>query len=171
MSRARSLRKSSKRPAAPKNAPKRSLNKAIIAAVIVGLIAAVIALAAPKSTVPPGFEPQVLGAPSLVVLSDEVIDHGDVLMTEFVDSEFVIQNVGDRTLHILGDPQIRVVEGCCPSQTSVDDYALAPGEITTIRTRFTMHPGMGGPHDFRVQVVTDDPQQPTRELVILSNWI
>jgi hypothetical protein len=30
---------------------------------------------------------------------------------------------------------------------------------------------MEGPHDFRVQLKTNDPSQPERELVVLSNWI
>jgi hypothetical protein len=34
-----------------------------------------------------------------------------------------------------------------------------------------MPPGMGGPHDFRVQLKTNDPIQPEKELVVLSNWM
>jgi len=30
---------------------------------------------------------------------------------------------------------------------------------------------MGGPHDFRVQIKTNDPIQPEKELVVLSNWM
>jgi len=30
---------------------------------------------------------------------------------------------------------------------------------------------MGGPHDFRVQLKTNDPIQPEKELVVLSNWM
>lgn len=125
----------------------------------------------PQNTVPADFEPQVLGAPGLMILSSERIDFGDVPMSEFVEAEFRVQNVGDETLLILGDPLIEVVAGCCPPQTQVDDHTLSPGEITTIRTRFTMHPGMGGPHDFRLHLVTNDPSQPEKELVILSNWV
>jgi len=29
---------------------------------------------------------------------------------------------------------------------------------------------MEGPHDFRVQLKTNDPAQPMKELVVLSNW-
>ena len=36
---------------------------------------------------------------------------------------------------------------------------------------FTMHPGMAGPHDFRVDLKTNDPTQPTKELVVLSEWV
>jgi hypothetical protein len=34
-----------------------------------------------------------------------------------------------------------------------------------------MHAGMGGPHDFRVHLQTNDPERPERELVVLSNWV
>jgi hypothetical protein len=30
---------------------------------------------------------------------------------------------------------------------------------------------MEGPHDFRVQLKTNDPAQPMKELVVLSNWV
>jgi hypothetical protein len=33
-----------------------------------------------------------------------------------------------------------------------------------------MPEGMGGPHDFRVRVRTNDPSQPEKELAVLSNW-
>jgi hypothetical protein len=36
--------------------------------------------------------------------------------------------------------------------------------------QFMMHAGMEGPHDFRVQVKTNDPKVPDKELVVLSNW-
>jgi hypothetical protein len=35
---------------------------------------------------------------------------------------------------------------------------------------FMMHAGMEGPHDFRVKLRTNDPQQPLKELIVLSNW-
>lgn len=168
MSSAHKLKKSVKQQSAQKNRQGQIVLVAFIAMVV---IAGVFILLQPKTTVPAGFEPQVIGAPSLVVLSDELIDHGDVPVNEFVETEFVIQNVGDEDLIILGNPIIEVVVGCCPSQTSVDDNVLSPGEITTIRTRFTMHPGMDGEHDFRVHVKTNDPQQPNKQLTILSNWI
>jgi hypothetical protein len=34
-----------------------------------------------------------------------------------------------------------------------------------------MHPGMGGVHDFRVRLLTNDPKKPENELTVLSNWI
>jgi hypothetical protein len=88
-----------------------------------------------------------------------------------VESRFTVQNVGDETLYILGDPRIEVVEGCCPPPAKADKRVLEPGETTTVWTRFTMNPGMGGPHDFRLHIATNDPQTPTTSVQILSNWV
>jgi len=37
--------------------------------------------------------------------------------------------------------------------------------------RYTMQEGMGGPHEFRVHVATNDPTQPTIFLTDLSMWV
>lgn len=34
-----------------------------------------------------------------------------------------------------------------------------------------MHAGMEGPHDFRVRLKTNDPDQADKELVVLSDWV
>jgi len=47
---------------------------------------------------------------------------------------------------------------------------LSPGESTTIGVSFTMPKGMGGLHDFRLRLRTNDPAQSDREIIILSNW-
>jgi hypothetical protein len=46
-----------------------------------------------------------------------------------------------------------------------------PGDETSVRLRFSMHPGMEGPHEFRVHVLTNDPEQPEIALTVLSNWV
>jgi hypothetical protein len=48
---------------------------------------------------------------------------------------------------------------------------LKPGESTTVSMAFMMHGDMGGFHDFRLHLPTNDPQQPDRVLVVLSNWV
>lgn len=48
---------------------------------------------------------------------------------------------------------------------------LQPGQKTTLSMEFMMHGDMGGPHDFRVMLATNDPAQPLKELVVLSNWV
>ncbi len=47
---------------------------------------------------------------------------------------------------------------------------IAPGRSATISVQFMMHEGMEGPHDFRINLQTNDPVEPEKELVILSNW-
>lgn len=48
---------------------------------------------------------------------------------------------------------------------------LDPGESTTIRSGpFMMHEGMGGPHNFGVHLITNDPQQPGLMVNVLSDW-
>ncbi len=49
--------------------------------------------------------------------------------------------------------------------------ALDPGESTTLTMRFMMHDDMGGLHDFRVHLQTNDPAEPDKELTVLSNWV
>ena len=48
---------------------------------------------------------------------------------------------------------------------------LQPGASTTVSMQFMMHGDMGGPHDFRLHLVTDDPAQPDQTVTVLSNWI
>ncbi|MBI3176479.1 MAG: hypothetical protein HYZ35_00670 [Chloroflexi bacterium] len=48
---------------------------------------------------------------------------------------------------------------------------LRPGETTTPSMQFLMHGDMGGPHDFRVHLLTNDPAQSDRTLMVLSDWV
>ncbi len=48
---------------------------------------------------------------------------------------------------------------------------LQPGDSTTLSMEFMMHGDMGGKHDFRVHLDTDDPAQPDRTVEVLSNWV
>ena len=34
-----------------------------------------------------------------------------------------------------------------------------------------MHGNMGGFHDFRLHLLTNDPSQPDKILTVLSNWV
>ena len=49
--------------------------------------------------------------------------------------------------------------------------ALDLGEQTTLSMQFMMHGDMGGQHDFRVHLWTNDPTEPEMELTVLSNWV
>ena len=48
---------------------------------------------------------------------------------------------------------------------------LQPGESTVISMEYMMHGDMGGKHDFRVHLLTNDLTQPDMTLTILSNWV
>jgi hypothetical protein len=37
--------------------------------------------------------------------------------------------------------------------------------------QFMMHGDMGGMHDFRVHLSSNDPALPERTLTVLSNWV
>lgn len=48
---------------------------------------------------------------------------------------------------------------------------LNPGERTYLSMWFMMHGDMGGLHDFRVHLATNDPKWGDRTLTVLSNWV
>jgi hypothetical protein len=123
-----------------------------------------------RSTVPADFVPQVEGAPSVAIVSEPVIEHGDLVVNRFVTSTFEIQNVGDETLVLLS-PWVEVHEGCCPPQAEISKQQLRPGEIATVSMRYTMHPGMDGQHDLRIHLRSNDPANPEIQLTALSNWV
>ncbi len=68
-------------------------------------------LAWPNNQVDPNFEPEVIGAPRLVV-EQTTIDAGDVKVNTQIRTAFRLQNVGDEPLQILGEPAVELVEGC-----------------------------------------------------------
>ncbi len=137
----------------------------VIVVAVVGIGLAVISR---QNSTP--YIPEVTGAPHAEV-STTLIDHGDMQMEEFAESIFRIRNTGDQPLRILEEPRVELVQGCCPPRAIVSRMTLQPGEETTISLRFTMHNMMGGAHEFRVHVLTNDPTQTVIPLTILSNWI
>ncbi len=48
---------------------------------------------------------------------------------------------------------------------------LQPGEQTTVSMVFMMHGAMGGRHDFRVHLVSNDPAGADQTVQVLSNWV
>lgn len=64
-----------------------------------------------QDSTPNDYVPEVTGAPRVAV-SEELIDYGDVKLNDTIETVFTISNVGDRALHILGEPPVEVVEGC-----------------------------------------------------------
>jgi hypothetical protein len=55
--------------------------------------------------------PEVTGAPRLVI-DQPVVDEGYLKFNTPVRTTFRLRNVGDQPLHILGEPQVELVEGC-----------------------------------------------------------
>lgn len=54
---------------------------------------------------------------------------------------------------------------------TIGSMVLNPGESTTLQsTVFMMHPGMDGPHNFAVHLLTNDPKNPDLVVNVLSNW-
>jgi hypothetical protein len=48
---------------------------------------------------------------------------------------------------------------------------LEPGQQTTLTLKFMMHGNMGGPHDFRVSLPSNDRRWGERTLTVLSDWV
>ncbi len=142
----------------------------IVGALVV--VAALVAAAVVLGNRPPEtpYTPEVTGKPSAVV-AQAVVDHGDVQMEETVRSAFVIRNVGDQPLVIFGEPRVELVQGCCPPRAVVSAMTVQPGQESEVSLTYTMHEMMGGPHEFRVHVLTNDPAQSEIVLTALSNWI
>ena len=112
----------------------------------------------------------VNGSPRLQT-DQQRVDLGDRHYGQVVEVSFQLANVGDQTLTFTAAPVITVAEGCCPPKPDMGRMILRPGETTSLTMQFAMHEGMGGQHDFRVQLATNDPQNPSTELQILSNWV
>lgn len=63
------------------------------------------------NNIPDNFVPEVTGSPRVAV-AQEVVDYGDVKLNTTVQTVFEVQNVGDESLSILGEPRVELVEGC-----------------------------------------------------------
>ena len=113
---------------------------------------------------------QVAGAPRIVV-DQETIDQGDHQLGSTITTVFRIRNVGDQPLNILNNPQVQVVMGCCPPPVELSSKVIQPGQEATLSLTYMMHTGMGGKHRFNINLQTNDPTQPTKQLVVLSNWV
>jgi hypothetical protein len=48
---------------------------------------------------------------------------------------------------------------------------LKPGQSAALSMEFNMHGDMGGKHDFRVHLPTNDTTWSEKTLVVLSNWV
>jgi hypothetical protein len=48
---------------------------------------------------------------------------------------------------------------------------LKPGESTTLSIQFMMHGAMGGLHNFKLGLQSNDPANKDVSLNVLSNWV
>ena len=118
----------------------------------------------------PPYEPEIMGRPAVQV-SQTRFEYGEVHYNTPITTSFQVKNVGDNTLFILGDPQIQVLEGCCPPGVSTSSRQLEPGQEATVSFTFSMHEGMDGPHHFLVHVRTNDPVIDDQYVHVTSSWI
>jgi hypothetical protein len=141
---------------------------------LIGAILAVVALLSALSVVqtvtPKKVALEFSGGPSLK-LFQQGLDLGDQKLGDTVPVTFEIANVGDRPLRITEQPYLEVVKGCCPPPVKVGSMLLQPGETTKITFKLMMHGGMGGYHDLRLHIKTNDLNQPDQTITIISNWI
>jgi hypothetical protein len=128
------------------------------------------AISVGKAAVPKKVALEYSGGPSLKVFQ-EALDLGDQELGQTVPLRFEIANVGDRPLRITEPPYLEVVKGCCPPTPKIGSMLLQPGETTVITFNLMMHGGMGGYHDLRLHLKTNDPEALDRTITILSNWI
>lgn len=152
----------------PKNKRRGWLIPIIIGALVIAGAGMAVILGSRPPEIP--YTPEVTGKPNAVV-DQPVVDHGDVRMEETVKSIFLVRNTGDQPLIILGEPRVELVQGCCPPRAIVSAMTVQPGQQSEISLTYTMHDMMGGPHEFRVHVLTNDPEQPEIALTALSNWV
>ena len=108
------------------------------------------------------YKPEFRGG-ARIVFDKDSLDLGDVPPGKTVEAVFKFRNVGDADL-VIDNAFTRVVEGCCPSQPEIDVSKLAPGKSGSLTLRMVMGKGMGGPHVFEVQVLSNDLAQPETHL-------
>lgn len=114
---------------------------------------------------------EVTGAPKIKV-DKEYLDYGDVKNGGTpIRTLIEVSNVGDQTLNFTEAPYIELLDGCCPPVPAIGSLVLKPGESTTLVAEFFMHGQMGGRHDFRLHLTTNDPAEPDKTISIISNWV
>jgi hypothetical protein len=104
-----------------------------------------------------------------LALEQRSIDYGKVQFNQQVKATFNAKNVGDKPLAIR-KVDVKTVQGCWPPEPVVGSTTLKPGQSTDISVSFTMHDGMGGPHQFDLVVNSNDPVEPAQAVSVLAEF-
>ncbi len=156
----------------PAHTPTRSRPRRVwlsVGAVLAVAVIGSLVFGVSRSSAPLVFARPHDGAPKLVIDKD-VIDFGAVPYRKMIHATFELTNGGKEVLEFAEAPYIEVVKGCCPPSPVLGKKSLRPEERTTVSVSFMMYQGMGGLHDFRVHLRTNDPSQPDKTVQILSDW-
>ena len=133
--------------------------------IVLATIGAVAVLAFGRGTASVATEP---GAPGRLVASQTTVDLGRVPFDKQVEARFELANTGGETIRLVGAPQVRMLEGCCPARPAVSSTAIPSGSTLTVRYPYMMHDGMGGPHRFEITLTTDSPETPRITLTVVA---
>jgi hypothetical protein len=163
-------KQSAKRYSAQRRQRVASLLKSVVAGLVALTLFLTVAAVVVKVTTPPTVRQEAAGGPRLKVYTDR-LDLGTLKLGQTQPVKIEVANVGDRVLRFTNDPYLQVVKGCCPPSIDIGSKELQPGQTTMITFLLMMHDGMGGYHDLRLHLETNDPTQSDRMITILSNWV
>ena len=90
-----------------------------------------------------------------VTVERPVVAMGRVPLNKTVTPTWLLHNTTAAPIEV-GEPRAVVVQGCCPGPLVVEPHAIPPGGHATLTFPLQMHPGMDGPHEFRVLVPVGD---------------
>jgi hypothetical protein len=96
--------------------------------------------------------------PKLVV-PEKTMDMGRVAQGEVLDVDFAVVNEGDETL------EIKAVRPTCGCTVADFDREVAPGKTGYIKAKLDTR-DFSGPISKSILIMTNDPQDPTRTLII-----
>jgi hypothetical protein len=94
-----------------------------------------------------------------LVIPEKIMDMGRVAQGEVLNVDFAVVNEGDETL------EIKAVRPTCGCTVADFDREIAPGKTGYIKAKLDTR-DFSGPISKSILIMTNDPQDPTRTLVI-----